>query len=375
MSLRVDNRVKIWCLALSSVVVLMQSAIVSADYLSERSLQLSTSSAGAASVDYTLKFQPAKTANSLVLDFCTNTPTISQACNAPAGFSVSSASSTTTGVTDVTAIDSNTVTVTGSIDPISTVEITLESIVNPVAAGTLYARIITYDTRAHALAYSSENINTGVVDTGSVATAITDTIGVTGSVPESMTFCISGSSISSDCTGVTPTALELGEGSGSDKALSTTKISEGNVYVQVSTNALGGSVVRLKSNATDCGGLIRKDAPTGSCEIAPSQQDGIAAGEAKFGIKTATATDAAASATGVLQPFAGSGYNNNSFTMNFTSGNTSGVTSPFGDPFLGTAGQPASNKNMALTFGASISNDTPAGRYFVDISLIATGKF
>jgi hypothetical protein len=30
---------------------------------------------------------------------------------------------------------------------------------------------------------------------------------------------------------------------------------------------------------------------------------------------------------------------------------------------------------MALTFGASVSNDTPAGLYATDLSLIATGKF
>jgi hypothetical protein len=30
---------------------------------------------------------------------------------------------------------------------------------------------------------------------------------------------------------------------------------------------------------------------------------------------------------------------------------------------------------MKITFGASIANDTPAGKYSADLSLIATGKF
>lgn len=52
-----------------------------------------------------------------------------------------------------------------------------------------------------------------------------------------------------------------------------------------------------------------------------------------------------------------------------------GVTSPFGDRFLETAEAPANNKNMALTFGVAASNNTPAGNYSADLSLIAVGTF
>lgn len=63
--------------------------------------------------------------------------------------------------------------------------------------------------------------------------------------------------------------------------------------------------------------------------------------------------------------------------MNFTTGANpaSGVTSTYGDQFLTTSGAPALNKNMTLTFGASAANNTPAGSYSADLSLIATGKF
>ncbi len=80
---------------------------------------------------------------------------------------------------------------------------------------------------------------------------------------------------------------------------------------------------------------------------------------------------------GTYQPVALSGYNNSTFALNFTSGAnpSTGVTSTFGDPFLDTAGAPANNKNMQLTFGATIADNTPAGAYSTDLSLIATGKF
>jgi hypothetical protein len=54
---------------------------------------------------------------------------------------------------------------------------------------------------------------------------------------------------------------------------------------------------------------------------------------------------------------------------------TDGVTSPFGDRFLETAGGPANNKNMMLTFGVGTSNSTPAGTYSANLNLIAVGTF
>jgi hypothetical protein len=44
-------------------------------------------------------------------------------------------------------------------------------------------------------------------------------------------------------------------------------------------------------------------------------------------------------------------------------------------PFLETAGGPANNKNMMLTFGVGTSNSTPAGTYSTNLNLIAVGTF
>jgi hypothetical protein len=61
--------------------------------------------------------------------------------------------------------------------------------------------------------------------------------------------------------------------------------------------------------------------------------------------------------------------------MGYVSGDATGVTSTYGDPILDTAGAPVNNMGMPLTFGASAANDTAAGLYSADLSLIATGKF
>lgn len=131
--------------------------------------------------------------------------------------------------------------------------------------------------------------------------------------------------------------------------------------------------MRLKSS-TDCGGLKRINAEV--CDIAPALLGGVMPGQAAFGVKTAPATDTPGSdAFGAFQPVSGSGYNNTTYVLNYNEDRSTGVTSAFGDPFLDTAGVPASNKNVQLTFGASISDSTPAGEYSTALSMIATGKF
>jgi hypothetical protein len=145
-------------------------------------------------------------------------------------------------------------------------------------------------------------------------------------------------------------------------------LSEGTIYSQISTNASGGAVVNLKSNATGCGGLIRAGAPS-ECDISPITTAGaISSGAAQFGLKLANITNG----SGTINPVAN--YNTTTYFMNYVDGNT-GVTSTYGDPIYNTDDKPVSDGSVDLTFGANVSNDTPAGTYSATLSLIATGKF
>lgn len=340
-----------------------------------RSIVLSSSSKKAKDVTYGINFTATTDAAAFVVDFCSDSPVIGQACTPPTGFSASTADTSTSGFT-VTQGTSK-VIVAGAIDhTVNTgkVSVDLTGITNPDNAGPLYARIVTFDTTDHANAYTSETPGTGIADEGSVAVSITDTFGVSGAVLESMTFCLSGEDITEEGCGGTLTSpvLKLGETVGSTKALSSSVVSTGLVYTQISTNAVSGAVINLKSG-TSCGGMKRAEA-TG-CDIAPALTGDVTAGHAQFGVKTATATSVGSVANGTFEPVTGSGYNNSTYALNYLANNTSGVTSVYGDPFLDTAGAPVNNKNMQLTFGASISNDTPAGSYSADLSMIATGKF
>lgn len=367
----------VFAIALFGATVLpaLAPVVASAAQLTERSIALSSSSASAEDVTYGVSFTADGAAGAVVLDFCQNSPVIGQTCTSPAGFVATGVSSPTAGFTAV-AIDANTISVSGTIESEAEIAFDLEGINNPTTAGPVYVRVLTYDTPENAALYTSAAVGSGVVDQAGAAISITNTIGVSGAVLETMTFCVSGDPITTpDCEETTSPTVELGETVGDTKALVASSLSTGSIHTQISTNAASGAVVSLKSSAIGCGGLMRAGAPN-DCDILPALAGGITAGEAKFGVMTATSTDTdGVDATGTLAPVVGSGYNNDTFALNWILGDATGVTSVFGDPFLDTDGAPVNNKNMEITFGASVSNNTPAGSYSADISLIATGKF
>jgi hypothetical protein len=355
---------------------LITPIFVSAAPVTTKSVQLSNASVSFPDTTYTVSFKAVQEAGAFVVDFCKNSPVIGTECEPPTDMNASAAESETLGFTDVTGGTSK-VTVAGTIGAGATIAVNIDKIVNPSEAKTIYARIVTYDTKAHALLYQSETLGEGSRDEGSVAISITPTVGVSGRVLETLLFCVSGDVIGAGCTGVQPPVLKLGEPVGDEIALVPGELSDGTIHTQLTTNAVNGAVIRLKSSAEGCGGLLKAGTPD-ECYISPAQATGLNANDnsAKFGVMTSTATDTpSTTATGSLLPVEDSGYNNNTYALNYAANKLTGVTSTFGDPFLDTRNQPASNKNMALTFGVTVSTNTPSGVYAADLSLIATGKF
>lgn len=358
-------------LVIATIMPALLSALVSAAQVTERSIAVTNSSKAAQNVTYTVEFTTVGAAGAFVVDFCENTPIIGQTCDAPGGFTAAAAASTTTGFTDVTPGTSK-VVVAGDMDAAEEVSVALTGITNPTASGPLYARIVTFDTEANALLYTSTAPGANKVDDGGVAISITDTVGVSGAVLETMTFCAADQTITANCANAAanPPVLSIGETVGSAVALDAGSLSTGEMFAQISTNAASGATINLKSS-TECGGLKRAEAT--ACDITPATSGGVAAGQAKIGLLAEAAADTGANPTGTFQAI--NGYNASTYLLNWVNGNATGVSSPYGDPVLDTNGAPANNKNMKLTFGVSISNTTPAGLYSADLSLIATGKF
>lgn len=360
-------------------------ALAWAAQTTERSIEMSSSSKGATGVSYRINFTPATTAAGFIVEFCTDSPLIGAACDDPSSTMNLASVGFSSPVTAATGVESGgskrvavTVPLTGG-TPVSAV---LTGITNPTAGGTngaLYARITTYANMGATSYTDAEHIGT-VVDQGSVALSLTDTIGVTAAVLETMTFCVSAPNvggtnpIGDNCAGAIAPTIEIGETSGSVKALSTSAVSTGDIFTQLSTNASGGAVVALKSTAAGCGGMKLVGGPNGNCYIAPAT-GAFTGGTPRFGVlvDTDAGTDGS-SPNGTVQAI--NGYNDTTYLMNYNGTDEStGVTSTYGDPIFDTDGAPVNHKAMKLTFGASINNQTPAGKYAADLSLIATGTF
>lgn len=373
-------------LLLATILPTLTPALAAAATVTSRSIQLSSSIASSTDVSYQINFTAVGAAGAVVVDFCTVTPLIGEACATPAGFSASSVDTSTTSdadVTSVSALDANTIVIETAITAAEAVSLDVDDIDNPSATGPMYARILTYDDATEAATYTSTDPDAthAHVDDGSVAISIRDGIGVSGDVLETMTFCVSGGdNIDAGCTGtLTAPTVKLGTTVGDNTVLDSADTYEGNVYTQISTNAVGGAIVSLRSNTVGCGGLSRAGAASfaAGCGIAAALAGGIVDGEAKFGVKTGTAAGQSPS-TGTFRPYddgGGAYYSNTVFKMNWVSGDAEGVTSTYGDPFLDTNGAPVQNMEMPITFGASASATTPAGRYSAQLSLIATGTF
>ena len=360
------------------LVAAVTPALVQAAQVTDRSIELSSSSVSATNVTYSVNFKSVGAAGAFVVDFCSNTPLYGEDCDTPTDFDVTTPTSATSGFTNVEAIDDNTLRVVGTIASDTAIAVDIEGITNPSVAGTVYARIVTFDTEGNAESYVSNPtepaVNAGRVDDGGVALSIRPTVGVSGAVLESMLFCVSAAAPTENCGGATSPVLTLGRNVGDGVIALDTVVSEGTLYTQVSTNAAKGAVISLKSNAVGCGGLLRAGATDPEeCFIAPALSGGITDGQAKFGVKTGTVSNVGSNHNGTIE--ATNGYSNSAFALNFDSDDETGVTSTYGDPILDTNDAPVNNKNMNLVFGAAINNSTPAGKYSADLSLIATGKF
>jgi hypothetical protein len=376
-SFRLFNREKLGYVITAAAILLgaFVPALANAASISERSITLSSSSADASGVSYTVNFTAATAAGAFVVDFCSNSPITGATCTAPAGLIVNTATAGTGYTANATTTDvANRVEVTPTTGfaANATISVELTGVHNPTASGTFYARIVTYDTEANAKLYTSTALGTGSQDSGGVALATNNTVGVSGAVLESMTFCVSGTDITgSGCSvGVTAPTLTLGTDPGTGvKSLATGVVNSGDIWTQITTNATGGAVINLKSSATGCGGLINSSKPT-DCYITPAATTGTIdpVTQAKFGVMLNTPTG-----TGTLQA-ASATYDTTNYRLNYVDSAT-GVTGTYGDPFLNTAGAPATDMTMKLTFGASALASTPAGNYSADLGLIATGKF
>ncbi|MCA9324482.1 hypothetical protein KDA23_00215 [Candidatus Saccharibacteria bacterium] len=368
--------------ALAMVLGLSASAVlpgVASAYgeVTDRAIKMSSSQQSATGVSYQVVFTTTSAAASIALDFCSASPLYADACTAPAGLNLSAL---VNGASDVTmtggttndwdiinaATSASHLEIGGTSEAGSTtITLTLGGthfITNPSALGSFYARIYTYsgnDPDWTAVATPGT-----VVDFGGIALSTAEAIDITARVQEKLQFCVSKADPTADCTGTSTPDLTLGHGS--PQILDETAVDTDTAYIQVSTNAQSGVIIRMK-NSNACGGLSRDGGST--CDIPAVNSGGntaaaLAAGTAEFGLRCTPAGTLTAAA-----PYATGGQ----YGMDTTTGGDN-VTTTYGDTILSSAGA-VNNQESLLTFGAAASLTTPAGVYTATMDLIATGTF
>lgn len=383
------------CLLLVSVVPAQTSAVAQ---LTSRSITLSDSGVSGGSissglgsgtaVSYNSVFTTATTGvvQGIVVDFCSNSPILTDTCTAPTAFTVGGSPSVTvnsglSGTWAASSLNSGRTLVLsnssgGSISAGTTVNFTINNVTNPSALGTFYARFLTYTTTAGATGYTATVPGT-YVDYGGVALSTANIITINARVQEAIQFCVSAAAPTANCGGVTTPALTLGHGT--NNILDSSAVDTAAAYSQLSTNATNGAVVRMK-NSNSCGGLSKDGGTT--CPIPAVNSGAFAAasqetaGTAAFGVNVSNGS-AVSGGSGTVT--ADANYNNPSFPavtswvgMDTTSATS--VTSTYGDT-VASSTAPVSNINNTYTFGATAANITPAGIYTADIALIATGTY
>jgi len=418
-----DRRVGFSLGALSILFGTMAPAVVpafaSADsQITSRSIQMSTSAKSATGVSYNVTFTPNETGSqNMAIEFCNNTPLIGSACTAPTGMDLSAAT-VTTGTILGSGADVGANFVDFSATLASPTTITLGNVTNPdgtgLSNGTFYARIMVFDnaTDAGAVDGSGSESTGTMLDDGGVALAVTDTIGVNAAVLESMTFCVFGdpnnntssANGTADDSGYLATlttatngpaancddsahgskspSVQLGEVNSNVSALSTSTPSYAADWAQLSTNASSGAIVYLKTS-NNCVGLFRAGESTNTdCQI-PAAGGSLAAGTGGFGLSFGSAVSAtgATGSIGINPAYGGGSYDmlNSGTTTGGTDPNGDGLTEDttgtYGGYVFGSEGAPVANKDIPFALGASVGNDTPAGTYSANLSLVAVGKF
>jgi hypothetical protein len=360
--------------------VFAQSA--SAALITSRSIEMSNSTPAATGVTYTLTFTPITaetTTGAIIVDFCSDTPIIGATCAfTPTSVPTVSSATSSAGTISYPGSNGHTIEVTGLTWTTSPFTITFTNVTNPSTTASFYARVLTYSTTANANGYVPATTTGGAtttgtyVDSGGVALSTAQVINITAKVMEQLTFCVSGTTIST-CASTTTPNVALGHGT--PVVLDSLGVYTADAYTQTSTNAGTGVTVRMKdTSSTTCGGLSSNGGT--SCGIPASNTTGpdtaqtMTAGTAAFGMCVL----AASANTTAVAPYNGASCNTSGTTYGMDDYSATDVRTTYGSSIITSSG-PLNAENDTLDFAATASLTTPAGAYAATEDLICTGVF
>lgn len=339
--------------ALGLVASMLAPLGAQAAQVTSRSLTLGSSGASVVTT-HTIAFTIPTTGNvgSIKFEYC---DTAYAACVTPGGLSTTgatlSAQSGETGFTIVAGSNGApylTRTATSVTGP-QAVSYTLSNVTNANTANTEYwVRISTF---------VSTNASGGAVDTGVVTYNTASQITVSGTMPESLVFCVGTSG--TNCTNITGTAVSLG-------VFSPTATNTGTSVMSASTNASFGYAITLTgttltSGANTITAMGTQTLNSSGCAVSCTSTTGSSQFGSNVKANTTPAVGANVSGTGTAT---GSGGYNTADSFRFFSGDT--VASVAG----------VSQANLFTnSYIVNVGGDQAAGVYAATMTYICTATF
>ena len=339
----------------------------SALQVTTRSIRIGTATPNANNVAYRIAFTTATTGNigGIVVDFCSNTPIIGDACTAPTAFDVNEGTTTIVNQTGITGLSIDAATTANKLilgrtassvtaPQAAVIELgdgTTTGFHNPSAVGSFYARIYTYATTAAAQGHN-QGTPTGYVDYGGIALSTAAVINITARVMETLSFCVYNATCGDD------PSITIGHVVGTTTVIDDTAVDVADVTFSLSTNANGGAIIRMKGDTLKSGA---NDINAAGAAVTFTN------GTERFGLRMQTpGTNITATA-----PYNGAAGD---YGLVVTGGGADDVTATYGGQIAALSG-PTNGSISTIRFAAAASNTTTAGTYTAAEQLIATGTF
>ena len=342
---QINIRRALLSLVLAAAVTLWNWQYTAAATLTARTLTLGSSAASAVTT-HKFDFTVASTnsVGSIKFQYCT---TPSGSCTKPTNLTTTSATlnneSGATGFSMVNTTDGSPylTRTAASVSSGTAVSYTLGTITNPNTANTtFYVRITTY---------SGTDGSTGAVDDGTVAASTASQITLTGTMPETLVFCVGTSIVGTDCNTVSGNAINFG-------FFSPVSASTGTSVMAISTNAGSGYSITVNGTTLSSGA---------NTIPALAAQSASSPGTSQYGLNLVANTVPSVGATRT-------GDTNGNPTANY--GTTNQFRFVSGDS-VASSSQSTNSTAFTASYLVNVEGKQPAGVYTATMTYIATATF
>ncbi|MDB5175543.1 MAG: hypothetical protein JWM81_401 [Candidatus Saccharibacteria bacterium] len=242
------------------------SAPVNGAQLGQRSMTLSTSIVdGVGSQKLSFRLTSIGVLGSVAVEYCTNSPFVTDPCTAPTGLDASAASlsaqSGQTGFTVTSGSTANKIVIgrtpaTATAGPVS---YTFDAIHNPSITGSYFVRLQTYASAD----------GTGVAnDYGAIVIAINANLAISAEVPPYIIFCVGATIASLNCSSANGNYVDFGE-------LSSTHANQGTSQLLTATNARDGYNIFVSGTTLTSGNNVISPLDTADVSRSGNSQFGL----------------------------------------------------------------------------------------------------